>query len=79
MDGGGYGGARRRRRLRSARVRGRGQRGESHGESERGPEGLRGTLSQLQAVGGKQEVAHGGARASGTRPSSWQRRKTTGE
>ena len=53
----GYGGARRRRRLRSARVRGRGQRGESHGESERGPEGLRGALSQLQAVGGKQEVA----------------------
>ena len=30
---------------------------EEHGESERGPEGLRGALSQLQAVGGKQEVA----------------------
>ena len=43
---------------------------EEHGESERGPEGLRGALSQLQAVGGKQEVASYGRarRAHALRP-----------
>ena len=61
------------------RERERAEEGERSRESERGPEGLRGALSQLQAVGGKQDVVHGGAHASGTRPSSWQRRKTTGE
>ena len=43
---------------------------EEHGESERGPEGLRGALSQLQAVGGKQELASYGHARVGTRSAS---------
>ena len=60
------------------RERERARQGE-RGVVEMGPWGLRGNARGAQALGGKQEVAHGGARASGTRPSSWQRRKTTGE
>ena len=39
--------------LRSGCERERVEEGERSRESERGPEGLRGALSQLQAVGGK--------------------------
>ena len=33
--------------------------------------GVCGIVQRSRGSGGKQEVAHGGARASGTRPSSW--------
>ena len=48
----------------------------------RGPGGRGDDVEVVQTsrgAGGKQEVARGGAHASGMRPSSWQRRKTTGE
>ena len=70
---GGRGGNEQRRRLRSAsgeRERERERRGRERVEWSRGPGGLRGNARGVQALGVKQEVAHGGARASGTRPSS---------
>ena len=57
--------------------RGRGVGGEWRGPGGRGDDVE--VVQTSRGAGGKQEVARGGAHASGMRPSSWQRRKTTGE
>ena len=48
------------------------RRGRERVERSRGPGGLRGNARGVQALSVKQEMAHGGARASGMRQSSWQ-------